>query len=116
MPQERVFSRWLKLRRTPLDLTQWDLAERVGCSREAIQKLEVGARRPSKQIAVLLIAGLKTAPEQQAAFVRWARVGPGAASPDLALASAHPPSAVSASVEPVASTALSNLCFPSPFR
>jgi len=40
MSQEIVFSRWLKQRRTALDLTQWDLAERVGCSREAIQKCE----------------------------------------------------------------------------
>ncbi len=42
MWQEVVFSRWLRLRRTALDLTQWDLAERVGCSREAIQKIEAG--------------------------------------------------------------------------
>ena len=56
MAQERVFSRWLKQRRTALDLTQWDLAERVGCSREAIQKIEAGTRRPSKQIAGLLTA------------------------------------------------------------
>ncbi len=34
------FGAWLKQRRTTLDLTQWDLAERVGCSREAIQKIE----------------------------------------------------------------------------
>jgi DNA-binding XRE family transcriptional regulator len=79
MSQEVAFNRWLKLRRTALDLTQWDLAERVGCSREAIQKIEAGTRRPSKQIAELLIACLEIPAEQQAAFVRWARLGAEAA-------------------------------------
>ena len=88
MSQEVAFNRWLKLRRTALDLTQWDLAERVGCSREAIQKIEAGTRRPSKQIAELLVACLEIPLEERPAFVRWARVGPEAAPPDLPLASA----------------------------
>src|SRR5512136_2887206 len=112
MSKEVAFNHWLKLRRTALDLTQWDLAERVGCSREAIQKIEAGARRPSKQIAELLIACLKIPAEQQAAFVRWARLGPEAAPPDLALASASPPSAAAAPVEPVESAPPSNLPAP----
>ncbi len=73
MPQATAFNHWLKSRRTALDLTQWDLAERVGCSREAIQKIEAGTRRPSKQIAELLIACLEIPLEERAAFVRWAR-------------------------------------------
>src|SRR5512139_1715840 len=81
------FGAWIKQRRNALDLTQWDLAERVGCSREAIQKIETGTRRPSKQIAELLSACLEVPPEERPAFVRWARLGPEAAPPDRVLSS-----------------------------
>ena len=56
--QEISFSEWLRERRSALDVTQWELAERVGCSRETIQKIEIGARRPSRQVAELLAACL----------------------------------------------------------
>ncbi|HET7091302.1 MAG TPA: tetratricopeptide repeat protein [Anaerolineae bacterium] len=84
----------------------------MGCSREAIQKIEAGTRRPSKQIAELLIACLEIPPEERPAFVRWARLGPEAAPPDLPLASAPPLSTAAASVAPVASTPPSNLPAP----
>src|SRR5512135_2982435 len=87
MSQEVAFSQWLKIRRTALDLTQWDLAERVGCSREAIQKIESGTRRPSKQIAELLIGCLDIPSEERSAFVRWARLGCEAAPLDRVLSS-----------------------------
>src|SRR5512135_2310064 len=112
MPQEVAFSRWLKRRRTALDLTQWDLAERVGCSRQAIQKIEAGTRRPSKQIAELLIACLDIPPEERPAFVRWARLGLAATPPDLAIASAPPSSATATSIAPVESAPPSNLPAP----
>ena len=105
------FGAWLKLRRTALDLTQWDLAERVGCSREAIQKIEAGTRRPSKQIAELLITYIEIPPEDRPAFVRWARLGPEAAPPELPRAST-PPSTTVASVEAIAPTPPSNLPAP----
>lgn len=73
MPQDLPFGQWLKWRRTALDLTQWELAERIGCSRETIQKIEAGSRRSSKQIAELLADGLKSTPEEREALVRWAR-------------------------------------------
>ncbi len=107
MAQERVFSRWLKQRRTALDLTQWDLAARVGCSREAIQKIEAGTRRPSKQIAELLTASLELSPEERPAFARWARLGPEAAPPNLSLAAAS-----AAPAAPVAPVPPSNLPAP----
>lgn len=73
MPQDMPFGQWVKLRRTALDLTQWELAERIGCSRETIQKIETGVRRPSKQIAQLLADSLKSEPEERDVLVRWAR-------------------------------------------
>ena len=106
------FGAWLKQHRTALDLTQWDLAERVGCSREAIQKIEAGTRRPSKQIAELLITCLEIPLEERPAFVHWARLGPEAAPPNLPLASAPPSSATAASIAPVESAPPSNLPAP----
>lgn len=87
MPQKVLFGRWLRARRTALDLTQWDLAERIGCSRDVIQKIESGTRRPSKQIAELLVGSLDLPLQERPAFVRWARLGPNATPPDSALAS-----------------------------
>jgi transcriptional regulator with XRE-family HTH domain len=48
------FGQWLKQQRTRLDLTQGDLARRVGYSPETIRKIEAGALRPSRQIVDLL--------------------------------------------------------------
>ena len=73
--QEISFGEWLRERRSALDLTQWELAERVGCSRETIQKIELGTRRPSKQVAELLAACLGIASEDHDALVNWARLG-----------------------------------------
>ena len=99
MSQKIAFNHWLKIRRTTLDLTQWDLAERVGCSREAIQKIESGTRRPSKQIAELLVACLDIPPEERLDFVRWARLGSEAAPPKLSLASTSSATTLTESAE-----------------
>jgi transcriptional regulator with XRE-family HTH domain len=53
--QERIsFGQWLKSRRKALDLSQPELATRIGCSPRTIEKLEADTRRPSKQMAALL--------------------------------------------------------------
>ncbi|MGE5139036.1 MAG: ATP-binding protein [Rudaea sp.] len=75
MPQDPDFGPWLRLRRKELDLTQDALAERIGCSRDTIQKIEAGSRRPSRQVAELLGARLGIASEERPAFVYWARLG-----------------------------------------
>ena len=49
-----LFGEWLSQQRKARDLTQEDLAERIGCSVWSIQKIEVGTRRPSKQVAQIL--------------------------------------------------------------
>src|SRR5437764_106082 len=64
---------WLKQRRKELDLTQLDLAERLGCSDDTIQKIEAGGRRPSRQVAQLLARCLEIPPEEWPAFVHRAR-------------------------------------------
>ena len=45
------FASWLKARRRALDLTQAELADRVGCTTATIKKIEQDQRRPSKEIA-----------------------------------------------------------------
>lgn len=93
MKRAMSFGAWLKQRRNALDLTQTDLAERIGCSRDTIQKIEAGTRRPSKQVAGLLAVCLGVAPEQAEPFVRWARLGEGGpdALPQLAPTLGAPP-------------------------
>jgi transcriptional regulator with XRE-family HTH domain len=67
------FGQWLRQRRRSLDLTQTELASLVGCSTVNIRKLEVGERRPSRQMAGLLADKLGIADDERAAFVRFAR-------------------------------------------
>ncbi len=49
--EESSFDQWIKQRRRALDLTQEDLSECVGCATTTIQKIELGERRPSKQVS-----------------------------------------------------------------
>lgn len=74
-PKGNGFGSRLKERRRELDLTQFDLADRVGCSEDTIQKIERGERRPSKQIAQRLAEVLRVPPGEQEAFVVAARNG-----------------------------------------
>ena len=67
------FGDWLKHQRRKLDLTQDELALRVGCSIFALRKIESGERRPSKQLAGLLAKALDISREQQETFIRVAR-------------------------------------------
>src|SRR6266545_2741210 len=64
---------WIKRRRKALDLTQDELAQRVGCSLAMIQKIEVDARRPSREIAALLAEKLELAGDERVAFIQAAR-------------------------------------------
>ena len=67
------FGQWLSRQRKARDLTQEDLAERIGCSLWTIQKVEMGSRRPSKQVAELLADYLGIPPEGRVAFLQFAR-------------------------------------------
>ncbi len=73
MSDEPTFGSWLKDRRKVLDLTQDELALRVGCSLTLIRKIESKERRPSKQIAELLAIHLNIPSDERGDFVRFAR-------------------------------------------
>ena len=67
------FGYWLRLKRKALDLTREGLAQRVGCSTGTIQKLEEEERRPSVGMAERLAEIFHIQPNEQPAFLRFAR-------------------------------------------
>ena len=69
------FGQWLGQRRKAHDLTQKELAQRVGCAVVTISKIEADERRPSKQISEQLAAHLGVPPEEKQEFIRFARTG-----------------------------------------
>jgi predicted ATPase/transcriptional regulator with XRE-family HTH domain len=68
-----TFGQWVKQRRKALGLTQIELARLVSCSKIMIIKIEGNQRRPSVQIAKLLVRCLKIAPKDRSAFMSLAR-------------------------------------------
>ena len=70
------FSEWLRHRRKLLDMTQTELAKKVGCSAVTIRKLEGSERKPSRQLAEGLAKVLRVPEREHAAFVQFARSRP----------------------------------------
>jgi predicted ATPase/DNA-binding XRE family transcriptional regulator len=73
MDENHSFGKWLRHRRRGLDLTQEELAHRVGCAPITIRKLEGDKMRPSKQLAESLSRSLGISPSQREEFVQFAR-------------------------------------------
>jgi predicted ATPase/DNA-binding XRE family transcriptional regulator len=67
------FGHWLKQRRQALDITQDELARRIGYASDTLRKLETGARRPSQQAANLLAEHLHIPISDREAFIAFAR-------------------------------------------
>ena len=70
---EYSFGNWIRRRRKALDITQEELARRVGCSSSLIFKIESDRRRPSRQIAELLAGHLEIPLDQRDSFLKVAR-------------------------------------------
>jgi predicted ATPase/transcriptional regulator with XRE-family HTH domain len=70
---EYSFGNWVRRQRKALDLTQHELAQRVGCSVSAILKIEADERRPSRQVAELLARHLQIPADQTDLFLKVAR-------------------------------------------
>ncbi|HEX5691987.1 MAG TPA: AAA family ATPase, partial [Roseiflexaceae bacterium] len=73
MNDNASFGYWVRRQRKALDLTQAELARRVGCAEGTIRMIEADARRPSRQIAARLADQLAIAPADCDAFIRAAR-------------------------------------------
>src|SRR3712207_9398547 len=67
------FGAWLKRRRKALDLTQDDLAQRVGVAIGTVRKWEADERRPSRDVVERLVDVLQVAPDDRASFSKLAR-------------------------------------------
>jgi predicted ATPase/transcriptional regulator with XRE-family HTH domain len=63
----------LRRKRKALDLTQAELALKIGCSAAAIRKIEAEERRPSTQIVERLAEIFSISQDEQTAFLRFAR-------------------------------------------
>src|SRR5512134_1223789 len=70
---EQAFGRYVRQRRRELDLTQEELARRVGCAAITVRKIEAEDARPSVQIAERLAMALAIPLDDRAEFVRRAR-------------------------------------------
>lgn len=68
-----LFGVWLKARRMELDLTRVAFAQRLNCAEITLQKIELGQRRPSNQMAALLAEALSIPDEVRDDFIRFAR-------------------------------------------
>jgi transcriptional regulator with XRE-family HTH domain len=97
MNNDLTFGEWLRRRRRELDLTRQELAQRVGCGVTTLRKIEVGERRPSKELATLLATCLDIAPEEYDRFITFARTEPYPDRPPPPLP-ARPPGASSVPV------------------
>ena len=58
MNPDNTFGQRVRQRRRSLDLTQEELARRVGCAAITLRKIEAGDARPLQQIAERLAMGL----------------------------------------------------------
>src|SRR5512137_356579 len=73
MNPEQSFGYFVRQRRRELDLTQEELARRVGCAAITIRKIEADDARPSVQVAERLAMALAIPLDNRAEFVRRAR-------------------------------------------
>lgn len=67
------FGEWLKAQRRAHDLTQCELARRIGYAEITIRKIEANQLRPSKRLLHLLLRELKVVPAQHESLVKLAR-------------------------------------------
>ncbi|MCW5852775.1 MAG: XRE family transcriptional regulator, partial [Anaerolineae bacterium] len=89
MSGDLSFGQWLKRQRRRLDLTQEELAARVGYATTTIRRVEADELKPSKELADKLAVALDLPAHEQAAFVQFAR-GVGSA-PLASVPSVSPP-------------------------
>ncbi len=67
------FGEWVALRRKALDMTQRALATQTKCALVTIKKIELGERRPSRELAEAIASSLEVATLHRITFVECAR-------------------------------------------
>src|SRR5262245_64155573 len=81
MENPASFGPWLRERRAARDMSREALARQINCAVVTIKKIETGERRPSRQIAELILDVLAVPAEERTAIVRLARAPSHPASP-----------------------------------
>ena len=71
--EEISFGKWLRQRRHLLDLTQQELADRAGCARITLRRIESGGLKPSKELANVLLEKLGISASERPAWILFAR-------------------------------------------
>src|SRR5215216_3784057 len=71
--EEISFGEWLHQRRRMLDLTQQALADQIGCARITLRRIESGARKPSKELAQILLSRLGIPEIERPQWILFAR-------------------------------------------
>jgi predicted ATPase/DNA-binding XRE family transcriptional regulator len=71
--EEISFGEWLRQRRRMSDLTQQALADQVGCARITLRQIESGGRKPSKELAQILLSKLGIPEIEHPQWIRFAR-------------------------------------------
>jgi len=99
---EQSFGRYVRQRRREMDLTQEELARRVGCAAITVRKIEAEDARPSVQIAERLAMALAIPLDDRAEFVRRAR----AIRPEQEEAPTPPPSLEESGLEDLTGRAI----------
>jgi predicted ATPase/DNA-binding XRE family transcriptional regulator len=73
MTRENSFGAWLRSRRRLLDLTQQALADQAGCARITVRRIESGALKPSRELALILLDKLGIPEPKRPDWVLFAR-------------------------------------------
>ncbi len=73
MADSASFGVWVRQRRKALGMTRQALADRVACALITIEKIEIGERRPSDEVAQVLATALRIPPAERETFVAFAR-------------------------------------------
>jgi predicted ATPase/transcriptional regulator with XRE-family HTH domain len=74
MNESDSFGQWLKFARRARDLTREALADLVSCAPPTLAKIEQGSRRPSRELATLLVEALQVPLEQRVQVLQLARL------------------------------------------
>jgi predicted ATPase/transcriptional regulator with XRE-family HTH domain len=73
MDEDLTFGGWVKRRRRVIDMTQRDLADRVGCAVGTVRRIESDDLRPSRDVAARLADTLAVPTATRESFIAFAR-------------------------------------------
>jgi len=73
MSELNSFGKWVKAQRNAIGVCQADLARKVYCAEITLRKIEADKRRPSPELALLIMRQLGVPPQQEPLLLELAR-------------------------------------------